>query len=121
MEWNYRDDLPIYTQLVEQLKKAITSGALPPGGRLQSVRDMAMDAGVNPNTMQRALAELEQQGLVHTRRTSGRFVTEDTEVIRREGELLAKTITEGYLTSMKELGFSPADAAELVKKYSEEL
>ena len=69
---------PIYAQLVERLKARILAGTYPPGGHLDSVRDLAAAAGVNPNTMQRALAQLETEGLVHTERTAGRYVTEDT-------------------------------------------
>lgn len=117
MEWNYREDLPIYSQLVEQLKKAIAAGTLKPGERLMAVRDMAAEAGVNPNTMQKALAELEQQGLVYTQRTAGRFVTEDTERIREVGKSLAQDAIQNFLKHMQELGFSGKDAADLVLTY----
>jgi len=114
MNWNYREDLPIYPQLVELLKKAIVSGELAPGSRLQSVREMAMDAGVNPNTMQRALADLEQQGLVYTQRTAGRFVTEDAERIKSEGSAQARAATEAYLRSMNEMGYSVEETVKMV-------
>ena len=81
MEWDIRNDQPIYTQLIQQVTLAILSGTFPCGGRLPPVREMAAEAGVNPNTMQRALAELERTGLVYTQRTAGRFVTEDAAVI----------------------------------------
>ena len=74
---------PIYAQLVERLKARILAGTYPPGGHLDSVRDLAADAGVNPNTMQRALAQLETEGLVRTERTAGRYVTEDTALIEQ--------------------------------------
>ena len=77
MQWQFSNDAPIYTQLIQQVKVGIVTGAFPPGERLPSVRDMATEAGVNPNTMQRALAELERDGLVYSQRTAGRFVTED--------------------------------------------
>ena len=77
MKWQFSNDAPIYSQLIEQIKVGIVSGAFPPGERLPSVRDLATEAGVNPNTMQRALAELERDGLVYSQRTAGRFVTED--------------------------------------------
>ena len=64
MEWKFRSDLPIYAQIVEQFRQSIVSGKLSPGQRLESVRDLSMEAGVNPNTMQRALQELEREGLV---------------------------------------------------------
>ena len=77
MKWQFSNDAPIYTQLIEQIQVGIVAGAFPPGERLPSVRDLATEAGVTPNTMQRALAELERDGLVFSHRTAGRFVTED--------------------------------------------
>ena len=77
MNWNIRNDAPVYTQLVDQIARAIILGQFPPGSKLPSVRDFASDAGVNPNTMQRALAELERLELIRTQRTAGRTVTED--------------------------------------------
>ena len=72
MNWNIRNDAPVYTQLVDQIARAIILGQFPPGSKLPSVRDFASDAGVNPNTMQRALAELERLELIRTQRTAGR-------------------------------------------------
>ena len=72
MQWSFSNDLPIYSQLIGQIKVGIVSGVFPPGERLPSVRDLATEAGVNPNTMQRALAELERDGLVYSQRTAGR-------------------------------------------------
>ena len=83
MPWQFRNDLPIYTQLIAQIQQRIVSGALLPGERLPSVRDLAAEAGVNPNTMQRAMMEMEREELVHSQRTAGRFVTEDGERLFR--------------------------------------
>ena len=77
MTWHFDNDRPIYTQLLEQILFLIVSGQYPPGSKLPSVRDLASEASVNPNTMQRALTELERSGLIYSQRTSGRFVTED--------------------------------------------
>ena len=82
MRWEFSNDAPIYTQLIQQIKVGIVAGVFPPGERLPSVRELATEAGVNPNTMQRALAELERDGLVYSQRTAGRFVTEDKEPCR---------------------------------------
>ena len=82
MAWQFRNDIPIYTQLIAQIQQRIVSGALLPGERLPSVRDLAAEAGVNPNTMQRAMMEMEREELVYSQRTAGRFVTEDGERIR---------------------------------------
>ena len=83
MAWQFRNDIPIYTQLIAQIQQQIVSGALLPGERLPSVRDLAAEAGVNPNTMQRAMMEMEREELVHSQRTAGRFVTEDAQRIRQ--------------------------------------
>ena len=81
MAWKFNDGAPIYLQIVNTLKRNIASGAYPPGSRLPSVRDLALEAGVNPNTMQRALSELERSGLVNSQRTAGRFITEDASAL----------------------------------------
>ena len=104
MEWTFRNDLPIYSQLVDKIKLAIVSGALPPGERLASVRDLATEAGVNPNTMQRALQELEREGLVYANRTTGRFVTEDVQRIREAKTALATVQVRSFLEAMENLG-----------------
>ena len=83
MNWQFSNDAPIYAQLIGQIRAGIVSGAFSPGERLPSVRDLAAEAGVNPNTMQRALTELEREGIVHSQRTAGRFVTEYAELIRQ--------------------------------------
>ena len=116
MEWVFRNDLPIYSQLVEKIKLGIVSGALPPGARLASVRDMAMESGVNPNTMQRALQELEREGLVYSQRTAGRFVTEDVKVIEDMKKTLAKGQLESFLQAMKELGYDREGIIALLKE-----
>ena len=116
MDWTFRNDLPIYSQLVDKIKLAIVSGALPPGERLASVRDLAMEAGVNPNTMQRALQELEREGLVFSQRTAGRFVTEDITVIDEIKKTLAKGQIESFLKAMGELGYDRAAIIDLLKE-----
>ena len=82
MDWKLEDDRPIWTQLTEQLKRRIIAGVYPPGSKLPPVRELAAEAGVNPNTMQRALAQLEQDGLARADRTAGRLVTQDAEIGR---------------------------------------
>ena len=112
MPWEFRDDAPLYAQLMDQLQRRIVSGSLPPGDRLPSVRELAAQAGVNPNTMQRALMEMERRDLVYSQRTAGRFVTRDTEVIRRLREELAQAQITAFLEGMRELGYSAAEIAE---------
>lgn len=104
MDWAFRSDQPIYAQLKRHLSEAIVTGFYAPGQRLPSVRDIALDAGVNPNTVQRALAELERDGLVFSQRTSGRFVTDDPEKIRTEKEAMAREKTDEFLKAMGQIG-----------------
>ena len=120
MKWQFRNDVPIYTQLVEQIKQRIVSGAFAPGQRLPAVREFALDAGVNPNTMQRALAELERVDLVHSQRTAGRFVTEDVEMIRKIREELAQQQLTQFLQAMAELGYDREEIVALVKRVEKE-
>ena len=120
MDWTFRNDLPIYAQLVEQIKLGIVSGAYVPGERLASVRELATDAGVNPNTMQRALQELEREGLVFSQRTSGRFVTEDVALIDRAKRAIAETRLREFLAAMEKLGYSQGGIIALLKEKEEE-
>ena len=120
MEWTFRNDLPIYAQLVEKIKRGIVSGEMPPGARLAPVRELAMEAGVNPNTMQRALQELEREGLVFPQRTAGRFVTEDTNVIEKVKRTMAESQLEGFLAAMKELGYDRDGIIALLREEKEE-
>ena len=108
---------PIYAQLVERLKAKILAGTYPPGAHLESVRDLAAAAGVNPNTMQRALAQLETEGLVRTERTTGRFVTEDTSLIEQLRAAAAHEIAADFLEKMRSIGYTPEKAADLLEHW----
>ena len=120
MEWAIKGDLPIYSQLVDQVKQAIVAGVFQPGERLASVRDMAAEAGVNPNTMQRALQELEREGMVFSQRTSGRYVTEDRAAIDGVRKLLAGERIKSFLSAMKKLGYNLNEIVSLIKETVEE-
>ena len=111
---------PIYAQLVERLKARILAGTYPPGGHLDSVRDLAAAAGVNPNTMQRALAQLESEGLVRTERTSGRYVTEDTNLIEQLRAAAAHDTAADFLEKMRSIGYTPEKAAALLEHWDTE-
>ena len=114
MQWQFSNDAPIYTQLIQQVKVGIVTGAFPPGERLPSVRDLATEAGVNPNTMQRALAELERDGLVYSQRTAGRFVTEDNTMINAAKRSLAQRHVKTFLEAMLRLGFQREEIISLI-------
>lgn len=116
MIWSFNDDRPIYSQLIEHIKLGIISGEWQQGTKLPSVRDMAQEAGVNPNTMQRAFAELERDGLVYSKRTSGRYITEDSGMIERIRDDIANENISKFIESMEKLGFSPEQRLTAFKK-----
>ncbi len=116
MAWNLDSDRPIYAQLVERIQMQIVSGYYPPGEKLPSVRELAMVAAVNPNTMQKAFAELERSGLIITQRTSGRTVTEDEELIQTIRKEIAREHLEIFFTRMKELGYNQQEIIDLIEQ-----
>ena len=120
MAWELDSDRPIYIQLVERIQKMIISGYYPPGGRLPSVREMAAEAAVNPNTMQKAFAELQRSGLIITQRTNGRNVTEDVALIDGIRKTLADEHMELFFEGMKELGYTRKMVIELIENYEGE-
>ena len=121
MKWSFSNDAPIYAQLVEQIKAGIVAGAFPPGERLPSVRDLGTEAGVNPNTMQRALAQLESEGLVFSQRTAGRFVTGDEERIGNVKRDLAQRHIRAFMEAMRKLDISREETMALLHAaYGEE-
>lgn len=120
MAWKLDNDRPIYAQIVEKIKFRIISGFYQPGSKLPSVRDLALEAGVNPNTMQKAFAELENSGLLITMRTSGRMVTEDEERISMVRKTIAQEKIDAFLQDMRELGFDPEQSFLLIKNSVEQ-
>lgn len=116
MNFNFDNNRPIYIQLVEQLEMFIISGQISPGERLPSVRELALKTKVNPNTMQKALIELEDIGLIYTERTNGKFVTKDKKIIDSYREKYAKEKSLEYLSDMKNLRFSNEEIVNYLKK-----
>lgn len=116
MQWKFDGNAPIYTQLVDQMKLGIVSGEWIPGQRIPAVRELAVDAGVNPNTMQRALQELERQGLMFSQRTSGRFVTEDREMIEDAKRTLANRHISAFIRQMQALGYTRQEIVALLEE-----
>lgn len=119
VEWSFVSDRPVWTQITEQMRQRIVAGVYPSGEKLPSVRDLAMDAGVNPNTMQRALAQLEADGLAVSNRTSGRAVTDDEEAIFAARVKMADEKIDEYLAGMTDLGFTAVEARDLLMKREE--
>ena len=117
MDYIFDNERPIYVQLVEGLRLDIISGKLKAGERLPSVRELALTARVNPNTMQKALVELEEQGLVYTERTNGKFVTDNKNLIEKIRKELAKEKVNNYINDMKNIGITYQEAI----KYLQEL
>jgi GntR family transcriptional regulator len=120
MQWNLSDDRPIYLQLMETITAAIASGTLAAGSRLPSVRELAAEAGVNPNTMQRALAELEREGLLYSQRTAGRFVTDQCEQITQKRKEIAMEQIRIFLSSMQDMGYTSEQTLQLIQQAMKE-
>ena len=116
MEWQIAAGRPVYIQLVEQLERAVVNGVYPPGERVPAVRDLAAQAQVNPNTMQRALAEMESRGLLVTQRTTGRTVTSDTALIAKTRQALAASLAQDFLAQAKALGLTREEILALLQQ-----
>lgn len=116
MEWNIAADRPVYIQLVEQLENAIVTGQFSAAKRFPSVRELAQDAGVNPNTMQRALQELETKGLLAAKRTAGRTVTDNADMLNRLRLEKAAAQCAEFLNAMQKLGYTYGEAAEILNR-----
>ena len=119
MEWKFNTETPIYLQIMEQIKTQIAAGELKAGQKIPPVRELAIEAGVNPNTMQKALSELEREGLLYSERTSGRFVSDIKERTKNMQQELAKQYMDSFTESMSKLGYEPKDAAKVYAEYVE--
>lgn len=117
MKWNFDNNKPIYSQIIDHIKLFIISGELKSGERLPSVRDLAGEAGVNPNTMQRALSELERTGLVYSNRTSGRFITEKEDIIKEIKTESAERSIREFLNNMEHIGYSKEEVIKILENY----
>lgn len=114
MQWELDTERPVYIQLIEQIQAGIISGHFKPGDKLPSVRDLASDAMVNPNTMQKALSDLERTGLIYANRTSGRFITSDETMIKKLREESAAELVNEFLEKMTQHGFEPEETLNYV-------
>ena len=121
MTWEFTNDRPIYIQLMEQIQLKIICGEYKVGEKLPSVRDLASEASVNPNTMQKALSELERINLVFSHRTSGRFITEDSNMIENMRKDLAKEQIEKFLNNMEKIGFNRKQSIALIENIAKEI
>ena len=116
MKFVFDNNIPIYIQIVEHLKIYIISGKLKSGEKLPSVRELAIITKVNPNTMQKALGELEDLNLIFTERTNGKFVTENQELIKEYRNKYATELSKKYIESMKNIGFESQDILKFLEK-----
>lgn len=114
MKINFKDNIPIYIQILNLIKKKIVCGDINGGDKLPSVRELASELKVNPNTIQRTYQELERDGLTYTQRGMGRFVTENKEIINTMKKNMARDVIEKFLSDMKQLGFDNLEIAEIV-------
>lgn len=117
MGFEFENNAPIYIQIIEQIKTDIISGNIDAGQRLPSVRDIAVRFKVNPNTVQKALSDLEGMGLIYTERTNGKFVTDDIGLIEQYKKEYADILSEKFLLSMKSIGYDENTAIDYLKKF----
>ncbi|MCI6872283.1 GntR family transcriptional regulator [Streptococcus hyointestinalis] len=117
MAWTFDEKLPIYAQIAQHIKLKIISQEIKTGEKLPTVRDYAQEAGVNPNTMQRAFTELEREGMVYSKRTSGRFVTEDEALIAKVRKEVAETELAQFVKKMTSIGFEQNDIVPILEDY----
>ncbi len=116
MEFNFDNERPIYIQLVEMLKLAMITGKYPLGSKIPSVRELAYYAKVNPNTLQKALGELESDKLIYTERTNGKYVTSDSKLIKRFRDDMAKDIVSKFMSDMNNIGYDYKEINDYIKE-----
>lgn len=120
MTWEFTDDIPIYLQIMNQIKEKIAAGILKPGEKIPSVRELALSAEVNPNTMQKALSELEREGVLYSQRTAGRFVSDSEKGVEGLQEQMAKEQIIRFAQAMKKLGYQPEETLRMLERYVNE-
>lgn len=117
MGWKFNQERPIYQQIIAHIEAMILAEEYKPGDKIESVREFAAIAGVNPNTMQKALQEMESMGLISTKRTSGRYITEEEDKIKTLRHTFAKERTEIYVDELQKLGYTIEEIKNLIGKY----
>ena len=119
MSWTFDNNKPIYLQIMDKIKLQIVSHKLEPNQQLPTVRELASEAGVNPNTIQRALSDLEREGFVYTKRTAGRVVTEDLDLILQSRKQLSEEQLQQFVTGMVEFGYEKEELPTVLRDYIE--
>ena len=120
MKWEFKNGIPIYLQIIAQIKVMIASGELRAGSKITPVREMAVEAGVNPNTMQRALTQLEQEGLLYTQRTAVRFVSEDKNVMKELRQAMSEQYIADMFHNLEKMGMDKQEIIAAVKNYEKD-
>ena len=121
MGWKFKDGIPIWTQIIDTIRQKIVRGDWPPGSKVPAVRELALEAGVNPNTMQRALSEMERDGLLYRERNSGRFVTENEQILKELRETLCQEAVQELLVQLGQLGLTPEEIREEFRRAEQSL
>ncbi len=116
MAWKFTSDKPVYLQIADRLTKSVLSGEFKPGEQIPSVRQLALEAAVNPNTIQHAFTELENNGLIISKNTVGRFVTDDKSIIEECRNELAKNIVKDFIKNMTQLSITPDQAIKIIEE-----
>lgn len=116
MAWFFSNDKPIFQQIIDIIVINIIKGIYPLGSKLPAVRELAVEAGVNPNTMQRALADIEQTGIIYTKRGDGRYVTDDKEIINSFKDKYVEEYTKRYIESLNNLGLDKSQIIDAINK-----
>ena len=119
MSWTFDNNKPIYLQIMDKIKLQIISHKLEPSQQLPTVRELASEAGVNPNTIQRALSDLEREGFVYSKRTAGRFVTEDVDLSFQSRKQLSEEQLQQFVTAMVEFGYEKEELPTVLRDYIE--
>lgn len=120
MAWSFSSDRPVYLQIAQRIRRSVLSGEYPPGAQIPSVRQLALDAAVNPNTVQHAFSDLESEGIILSRGTQGRFVTDDTAIIERCRQAVAQQYVRSFLNDLRQLGIPAEQAISMIKEAEHE-
>lgn len=120
MAWRFSSDRPVYLQIAQRIQESIVSGEYPPGSQLPSVRQLALEATVNPNTVQHAFAELENEGIILSKGTTGRFVTEDVQTLEDCRHSMAQQLVHRFLKDIGQLSISAQQAITMIEEVKHE-
>lgn len=120
MAWSFTSDRPVYLQIAQRIRRSVLSGEYPPGAQIPSVRQLALEAAVNPNTVQHAFSDLENEGIILSRGTLGRYVTDNKEIIELCREEVARQYVQDFLKDLNQLGIPPEHAISMIKEAKHE-